>query len=378
MAEIKENMKLERRNYEKIRFIKNGKKYTYTLIEDIDGLYAEEIQEDGSTIKTKIGNFFLRYVKVDDNDKNDSSSKILHYFQVYYINQEEQICLAEKLFCYRNGQYVTAKIESGFPYGAYLDSTTKEVLDYFKGYLKELIHNGVIKDGLCVQNEAIIQSVKEYLIQFVELIQGRENLFLETEFSYKDNIEFYDNYKICSTKDLFIVNRTIDKNYKKVGFYHAKKNCYIMDLPALRRLMLEECKEKMTARNLNEGLRSLRLIGCSYCFKNTSGEYYANLTGLYVDKLIALAYPNSVPDAPNDEIEPEPIEEIPNNAISNDNCENYNNEDDNYKEEGNESTNLSPETEKSIKKLNKKIRNLSKNKDKKKKKRISHNNFFND
>lgn len=312
-------MKLERRNYEKIRFIKNGKKYTYTLIEDIDGLYAEETQEDGSTLKTKIGNFFLRYVKVDDNDKNDSSSKILHYFQVYYINQEEQICLAEKLFCYRNGQYVTAKIESGFPYGAYLDSTTKEVLDYFKGYLKELIHNGVIKNGLCVQNEAIIQSVKEYLIQFVELIQGRENLFLETEFSYKDNIEFYDNYKICSTKDLFIVNRTIDENYKKVGFYHPKKKCYIMDLPALRRLMLKECKEQMTARNLNEGLRSLRLTEYSHsrCFKNTSGEYHANLTGLYVDKLMALAYPNGVPDAPDDEIEPTE-EETSNDTISND------------------------------------------------------------
>lgn len=315
-------MKLERKNYEKIRFIKNGRKYTYTLIEDIDGLYAEETQEDGSTLKTKIGNFFLRYIKVDDNDKNDSSSKILHYFQVYYINQEKQICLAEKLFCYRNGQYVTARIESGFPYGAYLDSTTKEVLDYFKGYLKELIHNGVIKDGLCVQNEAIIQSVKEYLIQFVELIQGREKLFFEIGFKrvYKGNTEmdrFYDKYTINDDKDLFIVRRTIDENYKKIGFYHFKKKCYIMDLRKLRQVMLEECQENMTARNLNEGLRSLGLIGCRYCFKNTSGEYHANLTGLYADKLMALAYPNGVPDAPNDEIEPTE-EEASNDTISND------------------------------------------------------------
>lgn len=315
-------MKLERKIYKIIRFIKSGKEHCYTLIEDTNGLYAEEMQEDGSILRTKIGNFFLRFIKIDDNDKSEHSSKILHYFQVYYIDNGKE-CLAEKWFCYKNGQYVTAKIESGFPYGAYLDSTTREVLDYFKGYLKELIRNGVMKDGLCVQNEAIIQKVKEYLICFVEFIQGRENLFLETDFSYKNNIEFYNNYRICSTKDLYIVSRTIKEDYKKIGFYHLQKNCYIIDLSALRRLMLDECKENMTARNLNEGLKSLKLIGCKYCFKNTTGEYHANLTGLYVDKLMALAYPNGIPDAPNEEPELiekeeiEPIEEILNNTNNN-------------------------------------------------------------
>ena len=304
-------MKFKRKIYKIIRFVKGGIEYYYNLIEDTDGLYAEELQEDSSILRTKIGNFFLKYIKVDDNDKNEHSSKILHYFQVYYREHGED-CLAEKCFCYRNGQYVTAKIESGFPYGAYLDSTTKEVLDYFKGYLKELIRNGVEKDGSYVKNEAIIQSVKEYLIRFVELIQGRENLFLETEFSYKDNIEFYDNYKICSTKDLYIVSRKLYKDYKKIGFYYAKENYYVMDLQALRQLMLEECHEKMTAKNLNDGLKSLRLIGCRYCFKAIIKEYYANLTGLYVDKLMALAYPDDIPDAPNDELEPEPIDETQN------------------------------------------------------------------
>ena len=116
-------------------------------------------------------------------------------------------------------------------------------------------------------------------------------------------------------QDLFIVNRKLydRKNYKKIGFYDTKRNYYVIDLQALRQLMLEECHKKMTARNLNEGLKSLKLIGCHYCFRAIIKEYYANLTGLYVDKLIALAYPNGIPDAPNDELEP--IEETLNEKI---------------------------------------------------------------
>lgn len=310
-------MKFKRKIYKIIRFVKGGIEYYYNLIEDTDGLYAEELQEDGSILRTKIGNFFLKYIKVDDNDKNEHSSKILHYFQVYYREHGED-CLAEKCFCYRNGQYVTAKIESSFPYGVYLDSTTKEVLDYFKGYLKELIRNGVEEDGSYVRNEATIQNVKEFLIHFMELIQGRENLFFEMGFKRvygKDNEinRFYDEYTINDDRDLFLVSRTIYENYKKIGFYHPKKKCYIMELRKLRQVMLEECQERMTAKDLNDGLKSLNLIGCRYCFKSTSTKYYANLTGLYVDKLIALAYPNGIPDAPNDELEP--IEETQSNTM---------------------------------------------------------------
>ena len=304
-AEIKEIMKFKRKIYKIVRYTKNDKEYYYNLIEDTDGLYAEEEQKDGSIQRTKIGNFFLRYIKVDNNDKEDSSSKILHYFQVYYIDNT-QLIKAEKYFCFTNGQYVTQKIESGFPPKVQLDSTTKEVLNYFKGYLKELIRNGV-ETGIYVENEEITKNVKEFLIHFVQFIQGRENLFIEMDFKhvFGEDIQiknFYDEYKINDNKDLYLVNQAIDEKYKKIGFYYIRKNYYVIDLPALRQLMEKECNEKMTARNLNEGLKSLELIASYHCYKSTSTDYNKNLTALYKDKLIALAYPNGMPtDAPTEE-----------------------------------------------------------------------------
>lgn len=303
-AEIKEIMKFERKTYKIIRYTKNGEEYYYKLIEDIDGLYAEE-QKDGSMQRTKIGNFFLRYIKVDDNNKSDSS-KILHYFQIYYIDNNKQRIMAENTFCYTKGQYITAKIESGFPSGVQLDSTTKEVLDYFKGYLKELIRNGV-ETGIYVENEEITKNVKEFLIHFVQFIQGRENLFIEMDFKrvFGEDIQtktFYDGYNINDNKDLYLVSQAINEKYKKVGFYYIQKNYYVIDLPALRQLMEKECNEKMTARNLNEGLKSLGLIASYSCYKSRSKDYNKNLTALYKDKLIALAYPNGMPaDAPTEE-----------------------------------------------------------------------------
>lgn len=344
-------MKFERKTYKIVRYTKNNKEYYYNLIEDTDGLYAEEEQKDGSIQRTKIGNFFLRYIKVDNNDKEDSSSKILYYFQVYYINNE-QLIVSEKHFCYKKGQLITARIESKFPYGSSLDSTTKETLDYFTGYLKKLIRNGV-ETGIYVKNEAIVQSAKKFLIQFVEFIQGRENLFLEMEFNYTNNISFYDKYNICDTKDLFIVNRTINERYKKIGFYYAKRNCYIIDLPKLRKLMLEECHEAITANQLNIGLKSLGLVTCKYCFKSTSRSYHANLVGLDIDKLIALAYPNGIPaDAP--------IEEEPTSTEEDDS---YN--DDNYSyiyDDNNEDSSFYKEKPIPSKKLLKKLSKKSENK----------------
>lgn len=294
----------------KLEILKRKKKGVECKIifeEKKDGLHVTDTEQE---IQENIGNFFLNLVKEDINYTNDKDNfKTKYLFDIFYIHpKSKNIIKASTQFYYIKGESITQKIENRLPRNVILNSTNKQSLEYFKIYIRELIKRGT-KDNmhLLINNEEVKEQVKKYIIHFMELIDGKENKYIEYSYYYNilypnPNHIFYNTYNISSNQDIFLLSYShpeiysnwFKEYYEKIGFIEIKEPVYLyIHLPSLKKLMEKErYTQKMTTQMLNIGLRKLGLIALdegknTINLKKNNGDsnISMNLTRLRLDKL---------------------------------------------------------------------------------------------
>ena len=179
---------------------------------------------------------------------------------------------------------------------------------------------------------------------FMGLIHGAEDVYIENSYDYDKNKDYYDENNIRSNKDIFLINRKNDENYKKIGYVTygvtkeengevklkekgnpvLKQEFYFIHLPTLIELMIKHKSYenkfyyKLTPQIINIGLERLGLmakkrINCKTC----DGKISMNLTKLYIDKLKELDLEGQYLEEA--ESQSDDIEEIEEEEIQNEN-----------------------------------------------------------
>lgn len=183
------------------------------------------------------------------------------------------------------------------------------MLKYLEIYIQNLLNQGIEnKSYISIDNEETTAIVKEYIISFMKLIHGKEDIYRENSFEYGENIEYYEQNNICSNKDIFLIEYHTNENYKKIGYVenymkpdengNLVPHYYYIHLPELIKLMENEKRfvKKITSQILNVGMRNLGVMALPEGknisnYKTRNGKFSMNLTKLYVEKLRELAYP---------------------------------------------------------------------------------------
>lgn len=300
-----------------------------------DGLY---VIHERKKIERRIGNFVLRLVK--ENRETASEDTIRRYnFKVYRIEKRRVIENKTGFYIYANERASNKEV------AARLKDVVLEQdrisLEYLDLYVTYLINNGIKSHShRLVDDEMTIEKVKKYLILFAQLIHGKENEFIENDYDYSKNGDFYEEKNICGNKDLFLYNRKWHDSYKKIGYEHNQ--FWYIHLPDLIKFMESENRyqEKLPAQTINIGLHKLGIMALPD-IKNTqnvkariktgekdeNGEEIEikismNLTKIYTEKLLKLAYPDA-------EVEPEEPEKPQKEESSNDAMSDNKQEEDN-------------------------------------------------
>lgn len=283
------------------KMIKRGNLYRCIFYRKENSLHVYDEEEQ---VDYEIGNFYLRLKKIDISDKIDNCQKIKYWFDIYRYNNRKNI-KEDVQFYYNEGEKVIRKMKERLTINCILNILS---LKYFDIYIHELINQGVIKKRYkSVNNEENIELVRKYLISFVKLIYDNENKFIECNFDFtEENKEYYNSNRICGNKDLFLKQRKFDEMYTKIGYMKesvitGKSLYYFIHLPSLIKLMENENRfpQRVSAQVLNIGLRELGILalptGRNVCnYKTTDGKISMNLTKLYAEKLIELAYPEKL------------------------------------------------------------------------------------
>ena len=84
----------------------------------------------------------------------------------------------------------------------------------------KLIENGIIQNKYkYVDNEQNKRDVENYMRDFMGLIHGAEDVYIENSYDYDKNKDYYDENNIRSNKDIFLINRKNDENYRSCRFF---------------------------------------------------------------------------------------------------------------------------------------------------------------
>lgn len=292
------------KNYEVENREKAEKAFKIIFNETKEGLW---VTDEEKKVKYKIGTFLLRFVKKDENVIENELPEIKYWFEVYY-KQKQRYIKSEEKFYYIKGENIINKIKSRLPDKAILNCN-KDVLKYLEMYIQNLLNQGIEnKNYISIDNEETTAIVKEYIISFMKLIHGKEDIYIENSFEYGENIEYYEQNNICSNKDIFLIEYHTNKDYKKIGYVenYMKPDengnlvpyYYYIHLPELIKLMENEKRfvKKITSQMINIGMRNLGIMALPEGknisnYKTRNGKYSMNLTKLYAEKLKELAYP---------------------------------------------------------------------------------------
>lgn len=292
------------KNYEVENREKAGKAFKIIFNETKEGLW---VTDEEKKVKYNIGTFFLRFVKRDENIIENELPEIKYWFDVYY-KQKQRYIKSEEKFYYIKGENVINKIKTRLTDKANLNCN-KDVLKYLEIYIQNLLNQGIEnKSYISIDNEETTAIVKEYIISFMKLIHGKEDIYIENSFEYGENIEYYEQNNICSNKDIFLIEYHTNENYKKIGYVenymkpdengNLVPHYYYIHLPELIKLMENEKRfvKKITSQILNVGMRNLGVMALPEGknisnYKTRNGKFSMNLTKLYVEKLRELAYP---------------------------------------------------------------------------------------
>lgn len=304
-------MKLKLQKYEIIKYTKKGKDCKIIFEEKEDGVNVTDTEDN---INFNLGNFILRFISIDEN-KDNYNDLYIYKFKLYISkNHRYKEC---KIFEYKRKERLTTElIENKCCCGDYtgrLNTAVNGILKYFKEYLNILIEKGITVNRYIknTDNEYNTKRVKEYMEKFMQLIDGGEDVYIENSFDYNKNKKYYDENNIHSNKDIFLINRNKDKNYKDkmIGYVtytvdkgengkskldengnpKIKQEYYYIHIPTLINVMEKEYRfpEKITSQVINIGLKKLELIdnkpriNCKTC----DGKLSVLLTKLCIDKL---------------------------------------------------------------------------------------------
>lgn len=292
------------KNYEVENREKAEKAFKIIFNETKEGLW---VTDEEKKVKYKIGTFLLRFVKKDENVIENELPEIKYWFEVYY-KQKQRYIKSEEKFYYIKGENIINKIKSRLPDKAILNCN-KDVLKYLEMYIQNLLNQGIEnKNYISIDNEETTAIAKEYIISFMKLIHGKEDIYIENSFEYGENIEYYEQNNICSNKDIFLIEYHTNKDYKKIGYVenymkpdengNLVPHYYYIHLPELIKLMENEKRfvKKITSQMINIGMRNLGIMALPEGknisnYKTRNGKYSMNLTKLYAEKLKELAYP---------------------------------------------------------------------------------------
>lgn len=298
---------MDLKKYEIDKWIKSETVYKTILVETDDGLYF--VNEEKNE-KRLIGNFILRLVSKD-------ITKNQYHFDVYTLNDKQKFIKSENEYVYEKGESLKSAI---IRFDDKVSLTYNKIaLNCLETYIKKVIEVGIKSKNIqnYEDNQENIE-VKNCLINFMLLINGRENIYFENDYESecKNNWSFIEENNIKNNKDLYIVKHNKIENYKKIGYIEKKMRekeeeikLYYIHLKSFLDLLKKECKltKEMTSQKFNKALHDLNIMALEkgknvHSCKSTSGVS-VNLTVLYADELKKLAYKK---DEIEIDVEPDP------------------------------------------------------------------------
>lgn len=232
-------------------------KIKYILKTENDGVHfikkcnGEEIEN-----VSNIMNFYFKLINCD------ISKNIITYSFKFYKLIGKKYILSDDIFYYdMSKRFTELNLQKQLPKGCAFKNS---YLKYIKMYIDKLITTNICE---ITQNKRNIDIMEKFVISFMNLIDGKENIYLENDFVETD--KYIRSNEINSNQDLFIRERNKNSDYKKVGFVKEeyRKKWYYMHTQSLIELVKD--KEKNDENKV--------LFG-----KITSHIFYTGLDGLNI------------------------------------------------------------------------------------------------